>query len=63
MFHSGEVRLVVVARRHGYYCKAKGLLPEEQYRFRTDRSTTDKSFAVRRFQKIEVKADVFHVLH
>ena len=63
MFHPDEVRLVVVVRRHGYYYKAKGLLPEEQYRFRTDRSTTDMLFVVSRFQKIGIKAEVFNVIH
>ena len=37
----GEVPLIVVARRLGYYCEAKMLLPEEQCGFRTDRLTTN----------------------
>ena len=35
--HAGKVLLKVVARRLSAYCEAKGLLPEEQCRFRPDR--------------------------
>ena len=56
--HAGEVLLKVVARRLSAYCEAKGLLPEEQCRFRPDRSTTDIMFVVRRLQKIGRKAGV-----
>ena len=42
MAHVGEVLLKVVARRLSDYCEAKGLLPEDQCRFRPDRSTTDE---------------------
>ena len=38
--HAGKVLLKVVARRLSAYCEAKGLLPEEQCGFRSDRSTT-----------------------
>ena len=48
----------MVARRLSAYCKAKGLLPEEQCGFRPDRSTTDMMFVVRRLQEIGRKAGV-----
>ena len=57
--HAGKVLLKVVARRLSAYCEAKGLLPEEQCRFRPDRSTTDMMFVVRRLQEIGRKAGVF----
>ena len=57
VFHLGEVHLVVVARRLGYYCEAKKLLPKEQCGFRTDRSTRNI------VQEIGRKAEVRHVLH
>ena len=56
--HAGKVLLKVVARRLGSYCEAKGVLPEEQCRFRPDRSTADMVFVVRRLQKIGRKAGV-----
>ena len=48
--------LKVVARRPSDYSERKGLLPEEQYGFRPDRSTTDMMFVVRRLQEITRKA-------
>ena len=56
--HAGKIFLKVVARRLNAYCVAKGLLPEERYRFRPDRSTTDMMFVVRRLQEIGRKAGV-----
>ena len=56
--HAGKVLLKVVARRFSTHCEAKGLLPEEQCRFRTNRSTTDMMFVVRRLQEIGRKAGV-----
>ena len=46
--HVGKVLLKVVARRLSAYCEAKGLLPEEQWGFRPDRSTADTMFVARR---------------
>ena len=46
--HAGKVLLKGVARRLSAYYEAKGLLPEEQYGIRPDRSTTDMMFVVRR---------------
>ena len=48
----------MVARRLSAYCEAKGLLPEEQYGFRPNRSTTDMMFVVRKLQEIGRKAGV-----
>ena len=58
MSHAGKVLLNLVARRRNRYCEAKGLLPEEQYGFRPDRSTTDMMFVMRRLQGNERKAGV-----
>ena len=58
MSHTGKVLLKVVARRLSAYCEANGLLPEEQYGFRPNRSTTDMMFVVRRLQEIGRKAGV-----
>ena len=56
--HAGKVVLKVVARRLSAYCEAKGLVPEEQCRFRPNRSTTHMMFVVRRLQEIGRKAGV-----
>ena len=56
--HAGRALLKVVARRLSTYCEAKGLLPEEQRGFRSDRSTTDMMFVVRTLQDIRRKAEV-----
>ena len=54
--HGGKVLLKDVARRLGPYCETKGLLPDEQYGFRPDRSTIDIMFSLRRLQEIRRKA-------
>ena len=56
MSHAGKVLLKVVARRLSAYCEVKGLLPEEQCRFRPNHPTTDMMFVVHRLQEIEWKA-------
>ena len=58
MSHAGKVLSKVIARRLSAYCEANGLLPEEQCRFRQNRSTTDMMFVVRRLQEIGRKAGV-----
>ena len=58
MSHAGKVLLTVVARRVGDYFEAKRQLPEEQCRFRLDRSITDMMFVVRRLQAIRWKVRV-----
>ena len=56
--HAGKVLLKLVARGLSACCEVKTLLPEEQYGFRPDRSTTDMMFVVRRLQEIGRKAGV-----
>ena len=56
--HEGKVLLKVVARRLGAYCEAKGLLPEEQCGFRSNRSTTGIMFVMRGLQEIGRKVGV-----
>ena len=46
--HAGKVFLKIVANRLGDFCEEAGILPEEQYGFRPQRSTTDMMFVVRR---------------
>ena len=53
-----KVPLKIVASRLSAYCEARSLLPEEQYRFRPHRSTTDMMYAVRRLQELGRKACV-----
>ena len=42
----------MVASRLSNYCKAKGILPEEESGFRPARSTIDMLFVVRRLQQL-----------
>ena len=58
MPQAGKVFLKVVARRLKDYCEAKRSLPEDQFGFRPDRSTTEMMFGVRRLQEIGRKAGV-----
>ena len=46
-------------QRLGAYCEAKEFLPEEQYGFRPDSSTTDMIFVVCRLQKNGWNAGVY----
>ena len=46
--HAGKVLLIIVANRRGDICEEVGILPEEQCGFRSQRSTTDMMFVVRR---------------
>ena len=55
---AGKVLLKVVVRKLSAYCEAKGLLPEEQYGFRPDRSITDMMFVICRLQEVGRKAGV-----
>ena len=50
--HAGKILLKIVANRLGDFCKEAGILPEEQYGFRPQRSTTDMMFVVRRLQEM-----------
>ena len=55
---ASKVLLKVVAWRLSAYCKAKGLLPEEQGGFRPDYSTTDMMFVVPKPGEIRRNAGV-----
>ena len=50
--HAGKVLLKIVANRLGDFCEEAGILPEEQCGFRSQRSTTDMMFVVRRLQEL-----------
>ena len=56
--HAGKVLLKIIATRFNAYCKVKGLLPEEQYRFCPHRLTTGMVFVVRRLQELDREARV-----
>ena len=58
MSYAGKVLVKVVARRLSTCREAKGLLPEEQGRFRPEHSATDVIFVLRRLQGIGRKAGV-----
>ena len=53
--HAGKILLKIIARRLSEYCQRVGILPEEQTRFRPNRSTTDMMFVIRRLQKLAQK--------
>ena len=48
MAHVGKILLEIIARHLSDYCELVGILPEEQSRFRPNRSTTDLMFVIRR---------------
>ena len=50
--YADKVLLKIVANRFGDLCEKAGILPEETYGFRPQRSTTDVMFVVRRFQEL-----------
>ena len=50
--HAGKVLLKIVANQFGDFCEEAGILPEEQYGFRSQRSTTDMVFVVHRLQEL-----------
>ena len=49
---AGKVLLKIVANRLGDFCEGAEILPEEQYGFRLQCSTTDMIFVVRRLQEL-----------
>ena len=57
--HAGKVLLKGVARRLSDYCETKGLLPEEQCRFRPDRSTTELCLWCAGFRKLGGRQEFF----
>ena len=54
----------VIANRLSNYCEREGILPEEQYGFRPQRSTIDMIFVVRRLHPPGAKEEhpSLHVL-
>ena len=50
MAHAGKVLLKIVANRLGNFCEEAGVLPVEQCDFRSQSSTPDVMFIVRRLQ-------------
>ena len=53
--HTGKILLKIIARRLSEYCERVGILPEEHSGFRTNRSTIDMMFVVRRLQELARK--------
>ena len=50
--HAGKMLLKIVANHLSDYCKAHGILPDEQCGFRPERSTVHTPFVVRRLQEL-----------
>ena len=55
--HAGKVIVEVIAGCLSAYCERENILPEEQCGFRTQRSTVDMIFVVRRLQELARKKD------
>ena len=53
--YAGKVLLQVIAGRLSVYCAREGMLPEEQWGSRPQRSTVDMMFVVRRLQELARK--------
>ena len=53
--YAGKILLKIIARRLSVYHERVGILPEEQSGFRSNRSTTDMMFVIRRLQKLAQK--------
>ena len=56
--HAGKILLKIIARRLSEYCERVGILPEEQNGFRSNRSTTDIMFVIRRLQELARKKSI-----
>ena len=52
MAHAGKVFLIIVANRLGDFCEEVRILPEEQCGFRSQRSTADMMFVMRRLREL-----------
>ena len=52
MAHAGKILPKVIAGRLSDYCKREDIFPEEQCRFRPQRSTVDMMFVVRCLQEL-----------
>ena len=55
--HAGKVLLKAIAGRLSNYCERVNILPEEQCRFRPQRSTVDMMFIIRRLKELAGKKD------
>ena len=53
--HAGKMLLKIIARRLSVYCERVGILPDEQSRFRPNRSPTGMMFVIRRLQELARK--------
>ena len=53
--HACKILLKIIARRFSDCCERVGILPEEQSGFRTNRSSTDLMFVIRRLQELARK--------
>ena len=53
--HAGKILLKIIARRLSEYCERVEILPDEQSGFRSNRSTTDMMFVIRRLQEVAWK--------
>ena len=53
--HAGKILLKIIARRLSEYWEHVGILPEEQSDFRSNRSTAEMKFVIRRLQELARK--------
>ena len=53
--YAGKIMLKIIARRLSEYCERVGILREGQRGFRSNRSTTDMVFVIRRLQELARK--------
>ena len=53
--HAGKILLKIIARRLSKYCERMRIMPDEQSGFRSNRSTTDMMFVIRRLQELARK--------
>ena len=58
--HAGKVLLKIADNRLGDFCEEAGILREEQWGFRSQRSTTDMMFAVRRLHELGRASNTSH---
>ena len=56
--HAGKILLEIIVRRPSEYRERVGVLPDEQSRFRPNRSTTDMMFALHRLQELARKKQI-----
>ena len=56
-WYAGKVLLKIIPGYLSDYCEPESIPPEEQYGFRTHRSTVDMMFVMRRLQELARKKD------